>query len=54
MILQFESFGIIKRLSLAHKEVIFFFNNKSHRTLEELAQRSCGCPIPENVPGQAG
>jgi len=24
------------------------------KTLEQVAQRNCGCPLPESVQGQAG
>ena len=30
------------------------FYNKPGETLEQVAQRSCGCPIAGNVQGQAG
>ena len=31
-----------------------FFYNESGRTLEQVAQRSCGCPIPGGAQGQVG
>lgn len=30
------------------------FYNKDNETLEQVAQRSDGCPIPEHVQGQTG
>ncbi|KAK4820204.1 hypothetical protein QYF61_021712 [Mycteria americana] len=37
---------------IGYKEDIFY--NEGGETLEQVAQRSCGGPIPGNMPGQAG
>ena len=31
-----------------------FFHTESGDALEQVAQRGCGCPIPEGIRGQAG
>lgn len=31
-----------------------FFSYQGDESLEEAAQRKCGCPIPESVQGQVG
>jgi len=35
-----------------HKEEILY--NESAETLEQAAQRGCGCPLPGSVPGHVG
>lgn len=37
---------------LSYQEEILY--SESGEALEMLAQRSCGCPTPESVQGQAG
>ena len=31
-----------------------FFHTEGGDTLEQVAQRACGCPIPGGIQGQAG
>ena len=31
-----------------------FFYDEGSETVEQVAQRSCGCPIPGNIQGQVG
>lgn len=35
---------------MRHKEKVF--DNKGGETLDQIAQRSGGCPIPQNIQGQ--
>jgi len=37
---------------MRYKEEILHY--ESGETLEQVAQRSCGCPVPGNVQGQVG
>ena len=37
---------------MRHKEEILYCEGEE--TLEQVAQRSCGCPLPGNVQGQVG
>ena len=39
-------------IQIRHKEEIIYY--ESGEALEQVSQRSCGCPIPGSVQGQAG